>query len=265
MSLANIKVVLVQTSHPGNIGAAARAMNTMGITELALVDCCAHLCGHATARAAGSDGILFQAKTFKTLDEALSDCVYVIGTSSRARKLPWPLYSPESISATIAQKSQAGKIALVFGRERDGLSNDELNRCHAHVCIPTSKNYQSLNLAQAVQLVCYEVFKRLNDDDDHLPQHVPLQPVDSQQLQGFLSHLEVTLHEIKFLNPKHSKLLMQRLRRVFMRTELDKDEINILRGILTTVQKRVQLAVEVKHPKNNKQHENESESNVANL
>jgi len=238
MSLANIKVVLVQTSHPGNVGAVARAMNTMGITDLALVDCCAHLCGHATARAAGSDSILYKAKTFNTLDEALADCVFVVGTSSRSRTLPWPLSLPEGITPTIHSKAQAGKVALVFGRERDGLANDELNRCHVHVCIPTSPNYHSLNLAQAVQIMCYEVFKSSNYDKTHLPQPMLLEPVASEQVQGFLEHLAQTLKDIEFLNPKHSKMLMQRLRRLFMRTELEKDDINILRCILTTVQKR---------------------------
>lgn len=236
--LDNIRIVLVNTSHSGNIGSAARAMKTMGIHDLVLVDPAELPDGRATAMAAGAVDVLANLRIVPTLSEAVADCGLVIGSSARSRTLEWPLLDPRQAGAQAIQEARQHKVAFVFGRERTGLTNDELQQCHYHVCIPANPQYSSLNLAMAVQTLCYEI--RMHalaaeadvaeiDEEQVYPQQV--------ELDRFYIHLEQTLRDITFLRPDHPGQVMGKLRRLFNRCRPDSQELNILRGILTAVQK----------------------------
>jgi len=230
--LSNIRVVLVNTSHPGNIGAAARAMKTMGLTRLYLVEPKTYPDAGATARASGADDVLANARVCKNVDEALQGCRFVIGASARSRSIPVPLINPGECAAILRAESEAGEVALLFGCERSGLSNTEIDRCHQLVQIPTSPEYSSLNLAAAVQIVCYEIFVAHESDAavEELPVHIP---VAVDEMERFYTHLEETLVELDFLDRSNPRMLMRRLRRLFNRARPDTNEVNILRGILT--------------------------------
>ena len=235
--LANIRIVLVETSHPGNIGAAARAMKTMGLQDMALVAPKAFPHQQAIDLAAGADDILQQAQCYADLPSALADCHTVFGTSARVRHIPLNYVSPEQCAAQAAQVAEsAGKVAIVFGRERTGLTNDELLHCQQHVVIATNPDYASLNLAQAVQILCYTCRQAL------LQEQPPSQEVNAlaeqADVERFFAHLEETLVSLEFLKPENPKRLMTRLRRLFSRTELETQEVAILRGILTAINKR---------------------------
>lgn len=228
MLLENIRVVLVETSHPGNIGAAARAIKTMGITRLILVRPRQYPCAEATARAAGADDVLAQAQVVETLPEALQGANFVLGTSARLRALEWPVISPREAGA--AMTDQPGELALVFGRERTGLTNEELSHCHKLIHIPVNPDYSSLNLAAAVQLLAYEM--RLVCGKTEQPVSQAELPAEGRALEGFYAHLESTLIDSGYLNPDQPKFLLPRLRRLFNRAQPTSTEINILRGIL---------------------------------
>lgn len=231
-----LRIVLVETSHPGNIGAAARAMKNMNLSSLCLVAPGSFPHHEATVRAAGADDILANAVVVDSLASAIADCQLVFGTSARNRSLPWPCCTPRE-SADITAKSTANPIAIVFGRESSGLNNEELALCNYHITIPTSADFSSLNLAAAVQVIAYEIFIaskqtiQTNLTEDRLAR--------ADEVHGFLKQLESLLIEIKFLDPKHPKLLLQRLYRLFNRAQLEEKEINILRGILSTIKKRL--------------------------
>jgi len=233
--LDNIRIVLVNTSHPGNIGSAARAMKTMGLHDLVLVDPMAAPDGHTTAMAAGAVDVLANARTVTTLAEAVADCGLVIGSSARSRTLEWPMLDPREAGAKSILESKQHKVALVFGRERTGLTNDELQQCHYHVCIPANPEYSSLNLAMAVQTICYEV-RMHHLANDTVPVAVDDYP-QQQDLDRFYAHLEQLLLQVNFLRADHPGQVMSKLRRVFNRARPDSQELNILRGILTAVQK----------------------------
>lgn len=242
--LDNVNVVLVCTSHPGNIGAVARAMKTMGLSRLTLVDPAEYPSDVAEARASGATDVLESAHVVGSLAEALADCSVVIGASARSRHIPWPLMNPRQAGDKVQEAIAAGnQVALVFGRERTGLSNEELAQCHVHVNIPANPNYASLNLAAAVQVLAYEVRMAYLAATEQLQQAGDGQwgvswdhPLATQQeLNGFFQHLEETLVEIDFLDPNNPKQLMPRLRRLFQRAAPDKIEVNILRGILNMV------------------------------
>jgi TrmH family RNA methyltransferase len=229
-----IRIVLVGTTHPGNIGASARAMKTMGLEHLWLVAPAIHPSAEASARATGAADILHAAKVTDSLEAALKGCRYVVGASARQRSLPWPLIGPRACGEKVVAEAASGEVALVFGREQSGLSNDELKRCHALVRIPTNPEFGSLNLAMAVQLISYEV--RMASNLDAVPasdREAPL--AKSEDMEAFYAHLERALVATDFLNPDNPRHLMQRLRRMYNRTELDVNEINILRGILTAL------------------------------
>lgn len=235
--LPDPEFVLVNTSHPGNIGAAARAMKNMGLSRLALVAPGDFPSADATARASGADDLLARAKTHATLDEALADAVLVIGASARLRALSVPVLDPRESAKLISAQPQPQRVAVLFGNEQSGLSNPELDRCHYLMQIPTNPDYSSLNLAAAVQVIAYEI--RMAARDALAPQ-LPVDKTDyatMQQVELFYRHLEQTLIDIDFLKPAHPKQLMRRLRRLFGRTRLDDNEVNILRGILTAVNK----------------------------
>lgn len=237
--LDNVKVVLVNTSHTGNIGSAARAMKTMGLSQLVLVDPVSPPDGKSSALAAGAGDVLANAKTVSTLGEAVADCGLVIGTSARSRTLSWPMLEPRECGEKLINEVANYPVALVFGRENNGLSNDELQQCHFHVCIPANPDYSSLNLAAAVQTLCYEVrmaflaVTRHPNADTETEGAYPL----SKDLEGFYTHLEQTLTKTDFIVAKHPGMVMTKLRRLFNRARPESQELNILRGILASVDK----------------------------
>jgi len=248
--LDSVRIVLVNTSHPGNIGAAARAMKNMGLSRLVLVDPERFPDPEARARAAGADDVLQQAQVVTTLEEAIADCVLVMGTSARDRRIPWPVLDPrESAGKVLDQLAElpAAPIALVFGREDSGLTSDELQRCQYHVHIPSNPDFSSLNLAAAVQVLSYEL-RMAQLAREGLPTkmhkiettaiHNEI-PATAEELEHFYAHLEQVLVEIGFHDPQKPRQLMPRLRRLYGRTGLNRMEINILRGILTETQKAV--------------------------
>lgn len=248
MSLQNIRVVLVNTSHGGNIGGAARAMKNMGLSRLVLVDPLDFPSSNAVARASGATDVLEAAQVVSTLEEALVGCSQVFGTSARDRRIPWPLLDPrETGSVCVDQVQGGGEVALVFGREYAGLTNEELQRCHYHVHIPSDPEFSSLNLAAAVQVLAYEVrmawlsANKLPSKQEKLETTSMLdaQPVTADELEHYYGHLEQTLIDIGFLDPQKPRHLMPRLRRLYGRSGVSRLEMNILRGILTETQKAV--------------------------
>lgn len=232
--MPQVRIVLVETSHPGNIGGVARAMKNMGFYELVLVSPKSFPSGDATARAAGADDILAQARIVESLDQAIADCHMIIGTSARSRTIQWPQLNPRRCAQMLAAEPSSTKVALVFGRERSGLTNAELDRCQYWLHIPCNPSYRSLNLAAAVQVVTYELFLALNKTDSNPVLESPL--ATGEETEAFYGHLEQTLQMIGFLHPKKAPSLMRRLRRLFARIRLEKREVDILRGILTAAQ-----------------------------
>ena len=253
LQLDTVRIVLVETSHPGNIGGVARAMKNMGLTHLTLVNPKRFPDLEATQRASGADDILQQALCVPDLETALAETHFVLGTSARSRHLPWPLINPrqmaQAVKETLQQQANS-QIALVFGREDRGLTNEELSRCHAHVHIPTQADFSSLNLAAAVQVLGYELRMACieagpQEDLAHpwgTPWDAPL--ASSQALEGFFAHLEQTLIDIEFHDPQMPRQLMTRLRRLYLRARPDCTEVNILRGIQTATQKCARLRTE---------------------
>ncbi|GAB6139363.1 tRNA (cytosine(32)/uridine(32)-2'-O)-methyltransferase TrmJ [Methylosoma difficile] len=232
--LSHIKIILVETSHPGNIGAVARAMKNMAVTNLCLVSPKNFPCAEATARAAGSDDILARAQVCDSLQEAIADCQLVIGTSARGRTISWPDLTPRECAEKVVIHEPDQKVAIVFGRENSGLNNLEMDLCHFLLRIPCNPNYSSLNVAAAVQVICYELFVasgieqplRVGDKGES-----PL--ASAAQMESFYEHLHQALYDIGFIiNPEKSKSIMRRLRRIYNRIQLDTKELDILRGIL---------------------------------
>ena len=241
MNLDNIRIVLVNTSHPGNIGGVARAMKNMGLSRLYLVAPRQYPDEQADWRAASALDVLGNATVTETLDEAVSDCQFVVGTSARGRRIPWPLQDPRQCAERMASASEQEQVAVLFGREDRGLTNEELQVCNLHLNIPTSANYSSLNLAMAVQIVCYEL--RMLLDKEALPasedEHWDAPFATRDNMERFYIHLEQTLIDIEFLDPAAPRQLMTRLRRLYGRVRLDEMELNMLRGILTETRKWV--------------------------
>ncbi|MCI0401866.1 MAG: tRNA (cytosine(32)/uridine(32)-2'-O)-methyltransferase TrmJ [Gammaproteobacteria bacterium] len=236
----NIRVVLVATTHAGNIGAAARAMKGMGHRRLYLVNPKTFPCAEATARAAGADDVLAGAQVFGSLAEALAGCGLVIGTSARRRSLPWPMLDPVACARRVIQEAEIGEVALVFGRERTGLTNEELDLCNSVVRIPADPAFNSLNVAAAVQIITYEVMRTAygNDPMETGPrENTPL--ATAEQMAQFYEHLERLMIKIEFFDPDKPRRLMRRLKRLFNRVQPDQNEINILRGILASAEKAV--------------------------
>jgi TrmH family RNA methyltransferase len=230
----SIRIVLVGTTHPGNIGAAARAMKNMGLTELVLVNPKLFPHEDATARASGAEDLLESATVVETLDAAIADCCYVAGASARSRTIGWPSMLPRDCAMRLVQESAQGPVAVIFGPEKSGLSNDDLDRCHTLLTIPTDPGFSSLNLAMAVQVISYEL--RLAQMNPRTEDPMPEAPLASgEELENFYVHLEQVLTSSGFLNPANPRHLMRRLRRLFARALPDRNEINILRGILTAV------------------------------
>ena len=239
MNLDNIDIVLVHTTHSGNIGGVARAMKNMGLSRLTLVAPVEYPAPEATWRAASAVDVLEGARVVNTLDEAIVDCQFVVGTSARGRRIPWPVQDARCCAERMAQHAQTQRVAILFGREDRGLLNEELQRCNLHCHIPTHESYASLNLAMAVQIVAYELrmtaLAGASGGPEDADWDTPFASVGEMAL--FYAHLEETLVEIGFLNPEAPRQLMPRLHRLFNRVRLDQMELNILRGILTETQK----------------------------
>ncbi len=239
---ANIRIVLVNTTHPGNIGGAARAMKNMGLAELYLVQPREYPAPRAVWRAAGARDVLAAATIVESVDEAIADCSLVVGTSARERRIPWPLLNPRECGEQIYSEAASHKTALLFGREDRGLTNDELQKCHYHVHIPSNPDYSSLNLATAVQVLAYEVrMASLADEQGNLPSITDWDqpPVTAGDLEFFHEHLASTMAELQFYDPENPKQLLTRMRRLFNRARMDQMEVSILRGLLSAVQRKI--------------------------
>lgn len=271
-----VRIVLVETSHPGNIGAAARAMKTMGLDELVLVAPQDFPSAEATARASGADDVLARTRVVDSLGDAIADCGFVAGASARLRRLSWPVVDPRAGAAALRRHAGETKVAMVFGPEHSGLTNEDLGRCNQVVHIPANPAYRSLNVAMAVQVICYELrmaaLKRPVDAEQaarrtHASKTPPSStepeaepaaglldaaeatspdatgatagrdspPATAAELEGFYGHLESALSAAGFMKTDHSRQLRLRLRRIFQRSGLDRNEVNILRGVLTAL------------------------------
>jgi len=254
----SVVVVLVDTSHSGNIGAAARSMKNMGLAQLRLVTPKEFPTEEAVRRSSGATDILDMAKVYDSLDDAVSDVHYVVGASARTRSFPWPVMNPRDCALSVLEKieirqsdpiQEGAKVALVFGRESSGLTNDELHKCNAHVNIPANPEYSSLNLAMAVQVISYELrmsaleranvhvgVSALQGPDD---EGWDVEPSTSADVDGMLNHLTRVMESTGFYDPKNPGMLVPRLKRLFKRRGLDKMEVNILRGIFKSIEKKL--------------------------
>lgn len=272
-----VRIVLVETSHPGNIGAAARAMKTMGLDELVLVAPREFPSADATARASGADDVLARARVVDSLGDAIADCGFVAGASARLRKLSWPVVDPRAGAAALRKHAGETKVAMVFGPEHSGLTNEDLGRCNQVVHIPANPAYRSLNVAMAAQVICYELrmaalerpvdaeraARRAHTSATPPPSTAPeaepaaglrdaaeatdrdatgamagrdSPPATAAELEGFYRHLESALRVAGFLREGQSKQLKLRLRRIFQRSDLDRNEVNILRGAVAALE-----------------------------
>jgi TrmH family RNA methyltransferase len=239
----NVRIVLVSTQHPGNIGSAARAMKTMGLTDLALVAPARFPAPEALTMAAAADDVLGRARVFVSVREAIADCGLIVGTTARARHLPWLVVGPREAAQEIMIAAASATVAVLFGAERTGLSNDDLEQCQRLLTIPCDETYPSLNLAMAVQIVAYEL--RLAAREPRRGGIAAAGPhASADEIEHFYAQLAEVLDEIDFRDRTGSGHLMARLRRLFNRAALDENEIHILRGILTAVQGRRRRAGE---------------------
>ncbi|HEU5280430.1 MAG TPA: tRNA (cytosine(32)/uridine(32)-2'-O)-methyltransferase TrmJ [Gammaproteobacteria bacterium] len=233
--LSRIRIVLVNTSHPGNIGSAARAMKTMGINQLTLVAPEAFPHQKAVELSAGATDILDQAVVVNTLEEAVADCTLVVGTSARFRRIPWPLLTPRQMADKVKAEPETGLTAIVFGREQSGLTNEELERCHCHIHIPANPDYSSLNLAMAVQIAAYELRMASLGEID-FSQDWDFPPASAESMEQYFEHLERVFTTLDFIKTNAPRKSMTRLRRLFYRARPDIMEMNMLRGMLTSIE-----------------------------
>lgn len=231
----HIRIVLCQTSHPGNIGSTARAMKTMGLSRLYLVRPKHFPDGEANSLAVNAADLLDTAVVTQTLEEALADCQFVIGVSGKQRSLSQQVITVREAAAEVKNIAAHQEVALVFGTEMSGLSNEEADRCHMLATIPANPEYTSLNLAQAVQIMCYELRMAITTGELHY-QKKPAELASQQDLERFYEHMREVLEQIGYINPRAPKKLFERLRRLYGRTRLEKEEVNLLRGILTLTQ-----------------------------
>ena len=245
--LANsIKVVLVEPSHPGNIGATARAMKTMGMERLVLVRPQRFPDPQAEWRAAGAKDVLARAVVVGDLNEALKDATFVVGTTARTRRMAWRQANPKAAASEMLAKAEHGEVALMFGREADGLSNDELDLCHLHVCIPASAAYGSLNLAMAVQVICYELRSAFlagqgeGQGELESDQTWDRPRATHEQVEHLIAHFEALIEGLEFLPSEHHRVVMRRIRRMIGRIEPDVTEVSMLRGVLSAFEKQIE-------------------------
>ena len=248
-SLANVMIVLVEPTHPGNIGSVARAMKTMGLSRLVLVNPKKYPHYEATKLAAGAESILLNAQVFATVDEALSQCSMVIGTSVRDREVTWPTFTPRETAKRVHSHMEMPErqVAILFGRESSGLTNAEMDLCQSQIRIPANDEYNSLNLASAVQIIAYELRMQfiecsrpidsgsINDSSKNDRQVA----ATKQQRDGHIEHLQKTLEALDFIKAKPPTVLMRKLTRLYSKAMLTVEEIQILRGILSSVQSKI--------------------------
>lgn len=230
----DIVFVLVETSHPGNIGAAARAMKNMAFSDLRLVRPKYFPHAEATARASGADDVLARAGVYESVPDALADCQFAFAASARQRTITWPEYTPTEAQAKISGLPPETRAAFVFGPETSGLTNTDIGYCQGLVCIPSNTAFGSLNLAMAVQVIAYQLFA-LAQPTHVAPQAGKEPPARHEDLEKFLGYLESVLVESEFLDPENPRHLMQRLRRLISRAEPSGNDVNILRGILAAL------------------------------
>ncbi len=233
--MTSIRIVLVDTSHPGNIGAAARALKNMGLAELALVRPQQFPHEQATARASGADDLLARATVSATLAEALAGCGLVLGASARPRSANWVVLDPRAAASRLRERALEAPAAVVFGNERNGLSNEDLSLCHALLNIPANPEYESLNLAQAVQIVTWEIRMAANPSPRTLGPESPLATVE--EVLRLREHFERALSTIGFIDARNAPGVLGRIERLLARAEPDQKEVQILRGMLTAMER----------------------------
>ena len=231
--LSNIRILLDHTSHPGNIGAAARALKTMGLQHLHLIEPRRFPHAEADALACDAKDILQNAQVHATLDQALAGCVFAAGLTARKRHMGHTCVDVREAAQRLIQIAATQEVALLFGNEAYGLSNDELAKCQIMISIPTDEAYTSLNVASAVQIMAYEL--RMAWLNAPAPAQAPVELARLDDIELFYKRLEETLIRIQFLDPDNPKRLMPRVRRLFARTELEKEELNILMGMLKSI------------------------------
>ncbi len=237
--LNSVKVVLVGTTHPGNIGATARAMKNMGILDLALVEPKEFPSDVATFRSKAAKDILEKASVHTSLEEAISECELVVGTSARGRTVPWPVLNPREAAEEMHKSSLNGKVAIVFGREDRGLTNEELGLCNFHVHIPSDPEYSSLNLSQAVQILAYEIRLSYLQDRHVNKEYWDVELANNEQTERLINHMDELMQEVDFYDVENPRKLLVRVRRFFMRSKIDVMEANIFRGLFATIQKKL--------------------------
>ncbi len=241
--LENIRFALINTSHAGNIGAAARAMKVMGLSQLHLIQPSDYPSAEATARASGADDVLFNAHVHDTLDQAIAPCTVVFGTSARNRGMDIPVLDLADAVELMVKAASTQHVALLFGKERYGMTNDEMQRCHYLVKFPANPVYSSLNLAAAVQVAAYEIRKQIlaacekSTDEVHTKSEVPF--ADAAKMQSFYEHLFAIMHEVDFMNEQNKVSLTEKLRMMFNRLQIEKHEMDILRGFLSAINKNL--------------------------
>ncbi len=235
----NLRIVMVETSHPGNIGATARAMKNMGQHRLYLVNPAIFPSSEATARATGADDILEQAVICQSLQDAVQDCAMVVATTARQRTVPWPERTPRECAVDILTTTQSEQVAIVFGRENSGLNNHELELCNLVLRIPTVA-YSSLNVSAAVLLICYEIMEACRTLEPEVPVD-PRKPLATmEQMQFFYEYLEECMQAIGYYAPQVPHSIMRKIKRLFNKAQMDRDEMNILRGFLAAMREAVQ-------------------------
>lgn len=237
--LNSVKVVLVGTTHPGNIGATARAMKNMGILDLALVEPKEFPSDVATFRSKAAKDILEKASVHTSLEEAISECELVVGTSARGRTVPWPVLNPREAAEEMHKSSLNGKVAIVFGREDRGLTNEELGLCNFHVHIPSDPEYSSLNLSQAVQILAYEIRLSYLQDRHVNKEYWDVELANNEQTERLINHMDELMREVDFYDVENPRKLLVRVRRFFKRSKIDVMEANIFRGLFATIQKKL--------------------------
>ena len=237
--LNSVKVVLVGTTHPGNIGATARAMKNMGILDLALVEPKEFPSDVATFRSKAAKDILEKASVHTSLEEAISKCELVVGTSARGRTVPWPVLNPREAAEEMHKSSLNGKVAIVFGREDRGLTNEELGLCNFHVHIPSDPEYSSLNLSQAVQILAYEIRLSYLQDRHVNKEYWDVELANNEQTERLINHMDELMQEVDFYDVENPRKLLVRVRRFFKRSKIDVMEANIFRGLFATIQKKL--------------------------
>ena len=236
--LHSVRVVLVGTTHPGNIGATARAMKNMGIVNLALVKPKDFPSNEAIYRSKAAKDVLESAQIYENLEDAVSDCELVIGTSARGRKVPWPVLDPKDAADRVAVHSENNKVAIVFGREDRGLTNQELGLCNLHVHIPADPEYSSLNLSQAVQILVYEIRVSILKDQE-CEEYWDVDLATNEQTERLIDHMDELMKEVEFYDVQNPRKLLLRVRRFFKRSRIDVMEANIFRGLFAAIQKKL--------------------------